>query len=98
MWKVKQNFDITNFLLLIKNQHFYVDIINDCDPNEGGFYCRIYDDNRIIIKDGMPIDVEVIDFGNYLDDMCIHLGDCEFNSAGISTYLYDYILNNILAY
>lgn len=91
------NMDITNLLLLINNQHFYIDIIDDCEPNKGGFYCRIYDDKRIIIYKDVVTNVEVIDFGDYLDDMCIHIGDCKFNSAEVSNYLYNYILNNILA-
>lgn len=48
----------------------YVSATPDCEPNEGGYYCQVYADE---------------DYGDQIDDFCIHPDELEENDDILST-------------
>ena len=43
---------------------YYISLTPDCDPNEGGYYCQVYEDQ---------------DYSEEIDDFCIHPDELEEN-------------------
>lgn len=43
----------------------YITCIQDCDENEGGYYCQVYTDEEL---------AEEVDY------FCIHIDDCDCNN------------------
>ena len=43
---------------------YYISLTPDCGPNEGGYYCQVYQDQ---------------DYSEQIDDFCIHPDELEEN-------------------
>lgn len=43
---------------------YYITLTDDCGPNEGGYYCQVYQDQ---------------DYSEKIDDFCIHPDELEEN-------------------
>jgi hypothetical protein len=67
MWHIRlPKFVVKNFIDMIRattanGTPVWVDVVDDVEPNEGGFYCEIY------LNVG----------GDRYDDFCIHPEDCD---------------------
>ena len=72
----------------------YIDIMDDCGENEGGCYCRIYNNKRLVFDNN---NCYPIDYGDYFDDFCIYAGDCDFSNTSIIKFIIDYLKNNFSA-
>lgn len=62
-----------------------VAIVDDCEPNKGGFYCEVY--IKYITPLGCPYWAE-----DRIDDFCIHTTDCDCtNNESVENYIKNFI-------
>ena len=63
-------------------QTIYITYIDDCEPNEGGYYCETYADE---------------DLDQKIDDFCIHPEDCDCDDdEAVEYYVRHYYDNDVL--
>ena len=62
-----------------KRTEVYVSFVEDCEDNEGGYYCEVWDSE---------------DMAKQLDNFCIHTNDCDCNDwDAIEEFAMNYISN-----
>jgi hypothetical protein len=59
-----------------KGTRVWVSLVDDVEPNDGGFYCEIY----------------LSQYGDRYDDFCIHPEDCDCqNDKEVAKYVRKYV-------